>query len=262
MAGRTEQTIDIRGTKVNVRRGGSGKQVLFLHGAGGLTGWPPFLDRLAQQFEVIAPDHPGFGRSDNPPWLDDVGDLAFFYLDFIAALGLDAVHVVGQSLGGWIALEVAVRDSHAIKSLTLVGSAGIRIKGQPAADIFIVSPEELAALLFHDEKLVEQSIAQTLALADDAANIAALNRVTTAKLGWQPRLFNPRLRKWLHRITVPCHVVWGAEDKVIPPSYADEFKRLISGASVTMIPRAGHLVHVEQADMFVDKVSTFIAAHS
>src|SRR6187551_1603924 len=101
------QTIEINGCKVSLRRGGSGVPLLYLHGTDGLAEWPAMLDTLAERFDVIAPDHPGFGASDVPPWIDDVSDVAYLYLDAIEKLGLSRLHVVGQSLGGWIALEMA-----------------------------------------------------------------------------------------------------------------------------------------------------------
>ena len=153
MASCSESTIDYKGGKVFLRRGGSGRTLLFLHGAGGIPAWLPYLDRLSDRFDVIAPDHPTFGQSDEPGWVEKVDDLAYFYLDFIREHGLENVHLVGQSLGGWIALELAVRSTHSLASLTLVGAAGIRIKGEPAADLFIMDDEELARALFQVGRL-------------------------------------------------------------------------------------------------------------
>jgi pimeloyl-ACP methyl ester carboxylesterase len=257
MADCTESKIDIRGCKLHMRRGGKGEPLLFLHGAGGIPGWIPAFQSLADRFDVIAPDHPSFGLSDQPDWLDDMNDLALFYLDLLDALKLDGVHVVGQSLGGWLALEMAVRNCSKIKSLTLVGSAGIRIKGKPIADIFMMDPADLTRELFFDQSYADRILGMNL--SDEQLDIQIRNRVSTARLGWQPRLFNPSLRKWLHRITVPVHVVWGDSDRIIDPAYAAEFGRVLSGAEVTMIEKAGHLPHIEQAGPFVDAVAGFIA---
>jgi pimeloyl-ACP methyl ester carboxylesterase len=257
MAQCTESKIDVRGCKVHVRRGGSGAALLYLHGAGGTQAWLPFFDALSDKFDVIAPDHPAFGLSDQPAWLDDIHDMAYFYLDFLAALDLDGVHLVGQSLGGWIALEMAVRSTGRIKSLTLVGSAGIRIKGKPAADIFIMDPEELTRALLVDAEIIDRMLA--MELTEEQQDILIRNKVSTARLGWQPRLFDPNLRKWLHRIDVPTHIVWGDTDRIIPPDYAAEFQGLIAGSSVTMIENCGHLPHIERAEPLVEAVAGFIA---
>ena len=256
MAQGTEMYVEVRGCKVHVRRCGSGAPLLYLHGAGGTPGWLPSLEALSDKFDVIAPDHPAFGLSDQPDWLDDIHDMAYFYLDFIEVMGLDSVHMVGQSLGGWIALELAVRSTRRLASLTLVGSAGIRIKGKPAADIFIMDPEEMTRALLVDEKIIDHML--SLELTEEQQDIQIRNKVSTARLGWQPRLFNPNLRKWIHRIDVPTHIVWGDSDQIIPPDYAEEFRSLISGSSVTMIENCGHLPHIERAEPFVDAIAGFI----
>ncbi len=256
MATCTESTFDYKGSNVFLRRGGAGAPLLFLHGAGGVADWLPFLDKLSDDFDVIVLDHPTFGRSDEPDWVEDVADMAYFYLDFMESNGLEDVHLVGQSLGGWIALEMAIRNTARIKSLTLVGSAGIRIKGQPAADIFMMDDEELARVLLVDENRIQAMLA--MELTEEQQDTVIKNKVATARLGWQPRLFNPRLRKWMHRIDVPTHIIWGAADKVIPPSYAAEFQRLIEGSKVTMIDGCGHLPNIEQTEVFVDAVGGFL----
>ena len=104
----TSETIDIDGCKLVVRSTGKGQPLLWLHGTDGLSEWPVILDRLAERYEVIAPDHPGFGESTIPGWMDDVSDLAYLYLDLMKRLDLKAARVVGHSLGGWIGLEMAV----------------------------------------------------------------------------------------------------------------------------------------------------------
>ena len=135
-------TIDINGCKLSFARAGEGVPLLYLHGTDGLAEWPAILDTLAERFDVIVPDHPGFGASEAPAWIDEVSDVAYCYLDAIEALGLSSAHVVGQSLGGWIALEMAVRSTHRLRSLTLISAAGIHVKGVPKADIFMIDPEE------------------------------------------------------------------------------------------------------------------------
>ena len=144
--------IDINGCKLSFVRAGKGAPLLYLHGTDGLAEWPAILDTLAERFDVIVPDHPGFGASEAPAWIDDVSDVAYCYLDAIEALGLSDIHVVGQSLGGWIALEMAVRSTYRLRSLTLISAAGIHVKGVPKADIFMIDPEEHARLAYADPK--------------------------------------------------------------------------------------------------------------
>src|SRR6201999_2945594 len=120
--------ISVRGCHINLMRGGTGRPLLFLHGAGGGR-WLPYLSDLAARHDVIAPEHPGFGASDTPAWLDTIPDLANFYLDFLDQLDLTDVHLVGCDLGGWIAAELAVRNARRLASLTLAGAAGIHVPG-------------------------------------------------------------------------------------------------------------------------------------
>src|SRR5882762_11836350 len=101
----------VNGCKIRIMRGGQGAPLLYLHGALGVSAWMPFMEGLSRRFDVIVPDHPGFGASDTPDWLDTIHDLAYFYLDVLADLDLDRVHLVGVSLGGWIAAELAVRNT-------------------------------------------------------------------------------------------------------------------------------------------------------
>jgi pimeloyl-ACP methyl ester carboxylesterase len=252
----SETFINIRGAQLHVHRAGKGAPLLFLHGVQGMPGWLPSLERLAGRFDVLAPDHPGFGRSDAPDWIDDVGDLSFFYLDLLAALDIKEVHVVGASLGGWIALEMAIRSTARIKSLTLASAAGIRVEGAARGDMFIGTPAELGRLLFADEQ-VAASWATEWQASPTLQEIYDRNRHAAAKYTWQPRLYNPKLAKWLHRIDVPTHVIWGESDRLIPPAHAVALKELIRGAEVTMLP-GGHLLPIERPDLFVDTVSRFI----
>src|SRR5882672_9540256 len=117
----TESRYRVRDVSVRMLRGGSGPPVVFLHGANGLPQWLPFFEQLAQTCDFLVPEHPGYGTSDNPAWLRNIGDLAMYYLDFLEAFGPHEVHLVGQSLGGWAAAEAASRNCSRIKTLSLLG---------------------------------------------------------------------------------------------------------------------------------------------
>jgi pimeloyl-ACP methyl ester carboxylesterase len=240
------QTIEVDGCTVSYARGGAGEPLLFLHGAGGVRGDEPVFDRLAERYDLILPDHPGFGRSDTPPWLDTIHDLGYFYLDFIDALGLRDVHLAGHSLGGWIAAEAAVRSASRLRGLTLVASAGLRVKGVEMADVFLLPPDELDALA----RTRSEPPAN-----DDEFDVQLKNRDTFALLAWNPRLYDPHLAKWLHRIRIPTSLVWGECDGIIPPAYADEFRRLIPHARVHLFPECGHRPHVERPEAFLETIA-------
>jgi len=251
-----ETTLRVTDCEVGVMRAGQGMPLLFLHGARGAPRWLPFMGALAQRFDVIVPEHPGFGRSETPEWLDNIGDLAFFYLDFIERLELERVNLVGNSLGGWIAAELAVRSTRDLATLTLVAPAGIHVKGQQKGDIFMWSREQLTRNLFVDQKIAEFALAAPVSEAEQDQNLK--NALAVAKLGWQPRLYNPHLAKWLHRIDVPTLVLWGDGDKLIPPTYGAAFRDLIPGSRLEIFERCGHLPHIERADKFVSTVASFI----
>jgi len=245
----------VDGCRVRVMRKGRGAPLLFLHGASGAARWLPYMDALAQDYDVIVPEHPGYGASDDPDWIESVGDLAYFYLDVIGHLGRGPVHLVGNSLGGWIAAEMAVRDPSAMRSLVLVAPAGVSVPGVARNDIFLWSPEETAKNLFHDPAWAGR---MPTPANDDEVMVALKNRMTTAKLGWSPRFHNPHLRKWLHRVTAPTLIVWGDDDKVLPPDFGPAYRDLIPGATLEVIPACGHLPHVEKAPEVAARTLSFL----
>ena len=244
--------VEIDGCRTNLRRGGSGEPLLFLHGASGAPAIMPFMERLAQRFDVLVPEHPGYGLSDEPEWLDNIHDAAYFYLDFLKHLKLQGVTLVGSSMGGWMAMEMAVRDTSRIKALVLVSPAGITAPGVQPADIFLMPQEEVVRRLFYNQKLAEQRLAEPV--TPEAIDISLKNRHTTARLAWEPRLHDPHLPKWLHRIDVPVKIVWGREDRILPVAFLDQYKRLLPQAEVHILENAGHLPHAEKPDQFVDIV--------
>ena len=258
MADHTDQPITIKDCRIRLMRGGAGAPLLFLHGGGGAGIWLPCMAQLAKKFDVIAPEHPGFGDSDTPPWLDTIEDLANFYLDFLDQLDLRGVHLIGSSLGGWVAAELAVRNATRLASLTLIGAAGIHLKDVEQVDTFLSNDEQRIRDLFHDQELAEAVIAGSE--RPELEDAALKNRMMTAKLSWQPRNHDPQLRKWLHRIKVPTLLVWGDHDRLFPKEYALAYQRLIPGAKVVIIPNCGHLPHVEKGDEFAAELETFIRA--
>jgi pimeloyl-ACP methyl ester carboxylesterase len=248
--------LKVRDVAIKLRRAGRGPTVLFLHGAGGVPQWLPFFDALAERYELLVPEHPGFGGSDDPPWITSMPDLAMFYLDLVEEVGLDGVHLIGNSLGGWLAAEILVRDRARFKSLVQLAPAGIRVKGVPCGDNFIWGPEEAVRNLYHDQAFADRLLA--LAPSDEQMDVMLRNRFTVAKFGWQPRWFNRDLEKWLHRIKLPALVVWGDDDKIMPPQYAARWRERLPDARVVMVEGCGHLPHVEQAPLVAGHVLDFL----
>lgn len=255
MADHTTTKITVRGCGIKLMRGGKGAPLVVLHGASGAA-WLPFMATLADKFDVIVPEHPGFGESDTPDWLDNIHDLAYFYLDLLDHLDLPRVHLAGISLGGWIAAELAIRDTSRLASLTLADAAGLHLPGVPQIDTFLRSEEQRIRDFFHDPARADAMVARHADPAQE--DVVARNRVTVARLAWQPRNHDPDLPKWLHRIDVPTLLVWGAHDRLFPKDYAYAWQKLIPGSKVAIIPDSGHIPQVEQPAAFVAALNEFI----
>jgi len=236
---------------------GAGPPLLLLHGAGGLPADAPFIAGLAKHARVIAPTHPGFGRAPLPDWIDNVDDLAYMYLDLLDALDLRDVTLMGFSLGGWLAAEIAVKSTARIGRLILVDSVGIKVSDRltrDVVDIFATDPDVLKKLSFHDpSKAPDYSV-----LSDEAMEIVARNREASALYLWEPYAHNPKLPRRLHRIDVPTLVLWGEHDGIVKPAYGRAFAELIPGARFETIPNAGHVPQIEQPDAFLERVTRFL----
>jgi pimeloyl-ACP methyl ester carboxylesterase len=243
----TDGYMEIDGCKTYLRRGGAGAPLLYLHGANGAPVVLPFMEKLAQRFDVLVPEHPGYGKSDEPEWLENIHDMAYFYLDFIEKLGLSNLTLVGSSMGGWIAMEIAVRDTSRLKGLVLSSPVGVAAPGVRTADTFLMPPEELVKNLFFDQKLAQARLAQP-----EDIDISLKNRHTTARLAWEPRYHDPFLPKWLHRVDVPVKVIWGREDRIVPLATMNELKRLMPQAQTYVLDNCGHLAQVEKDEEFVE----------
>ena len=252
-----DHRLDLNACRTRYRRAGSGPTLLFLHGAGGAESLLGLCGALAADFDVILPDHPGFGESDEPPWLDDVHDLAYHYLDFVTALGLSDVHLVGASLGGWVALEMMVRSSAHMASLGLIAATGIEPGDISCGDLFAWTPEEQVTRLVYDQALAQR----ILGLAKTPAQVAQgqRNEKTVEKLARDNAFTDPNLHHWLHRIDVPTLLVWGRNDELFPLAYGEKLAALIPDARLTVIDECGHLPHVEHPEPLRAALHAFVA---
>jgi pimeloyl-ACP methyl ester carboxylesterase len=251
----TETEYVVRGVKLRMFRGGEGDPVLMLHGAAGLSAWTPFFEAISQKHDLIVPEHPGFGKSDDPESLKSIGDLAQFYLEFVEQMGLRKFHLIGNSLGGWIAAELAIRDSSRLKSLTVVAPAGIRPKVEEGGEASR-APDYETRRLFFNQAIADRMLAQ--APTEEQKRIAQKNRNTTAKLG-NATFCNPDLEKALGRLTIPSLVVWGDNDRVVPVAHADIWKAALPNAQVVVVPECGHLPHAEKSAPVAERMLQFLA---
>src|SRR5262245_41573398 len=255
----TSMTV-VEGISVEVIERGSGKLLLFLHPGIGIERNAPVLDHLARGAHVIAPSHPGFGRSELPRWMSTVDDLAYFYLDFLEARDLNDVTVVGASLGGWIAAAIAVKSTARLTRLVLANPIGIKVSDRESrdiADIFALTDDELNALTYFDPKAGERDYK---AMADADVMVTARNREALARFAWSPFMHDPKLKHRLHRIRIPTLILWGIGDRVTSEAYGRAFCAAIPGARFESVERAGHFPHVEQPETFAQRVLAFAAA--
>ena len=236
--------LDVRGTPVRLQRAGDGAPLLFLHGAGAGGRWLSFQQALAQRFDVIAPTHPGHGGSPAAEWIEDISDLAFHYLDLLDALKLDRVHLVGASLGGWIAAEIAVMASHRLSSLALIDPVGIKVDGWIYPFIFGMDLPQVVATVFH-----RPEAAMALAPKDQSVDtLVELYRqnAAMARVAWNPYLYDPRLRRRLARIAAPTLLAWGEHDRLAPLVCAEAWRKEIPNSRLVTFSHSGHVPHLEE----------------
>jgi len=246
--------------ELEVRRGGTGPSILLLHGSYGWWGWEAVHERLAEQFEVIAPSHPGSGRSTRQPGIDTVDDLAYFYLDLLPELGLTPARIMGFGMGGWIAAEMAVRCPQAVERLALVDSVGIKVSDRETRDIadpFIESGPRMQAMLWNDPEAYQAPVPAP-GMEPTLLEAMLRNLESAMYYGWKPYMHNPKLRQRLHRISAPTLVVWGENDRIVSPAYGRAFADSIPGARFIQIPNAGHYPYRENIEQFIPAVADFL----
>jgi len=256
----TDTLIDVAGTKVQVLQGGSGAPLLVLHGAGGNPGWLSYHRALAQQYTVYAPSHPGYDRSSRPDWIGTMNDMAHFYRQFIEALGLAPVHLMGSSMGGWLAAEIVAMCPAYVRSLILVDAAGIKPQVGEIAEILMVSRDVAAKLRFYDPAQVpDYEAIVNRQLTPEEQEMQWRNREMASRLCWKPYLHNPKLPAYLRGVTTPALIVWGKQDAIIPVNCGELYQHALANATLHVIDRCGHSPGVEKPQEFVQTVREFLA---
>jgi pimeloyl-ACP methyl ester carboxylesterase len=249
--------ITVNDLRIETIERGEGRPLLFLHPGIGLDPTAPVLDRLAAKARLIAPIHPGFGTSDLAPWMTTVEDLSYFYLDLMDALDLRDTVVVGVGFGAWIGAAVAVKSTARISQLVMANAIGIKVGGRETRDIvdvFAVLEPEFNKLAFFDPKAGERDY-KNLPAATLAA--AARNRESLARFAWQPYMHDPKLKSRLHRIRIPTLFLWGTHDYILSEGYGRAYCAAVPGAHFEPVDRAGHFPHLEQPQVFADRVIAF-----
>jgi len=255
------ETVVVDGTRIHVLRAGDGVPLVYLHGAGDLGGWLPALGGLAGSFRVVRPDHPGYNASEDAAGVDSVADLADRYVAILDALGVGRCHLVGTSLGGWLAAELALRIPARVERLVLVDPAGLPA-AVPAPSMFEVSPDELVELTCGDAESLAAGRARDAAVRADAAlsERRRRNGATTARLAGEPYLHDPGLAARLPGLRTPTLLVWGALDGLCPVETASRWTAFLPDARLHVVDGAGHLPLVDRPAEFVRVVADFLSA--
>jgi pimeloyl-ACP methyl ester carboxylesterase len=251
-----ERTLLVRGIRTRLLKDGQGTPVLFLHGAGGMNGWPEFFGLLARRHEVLFPEHPGFGASEGSDSINTVLDLAMYYQEFLHVQGLTAAHVIGSSFGGWLAAELALIAGASIKSLTLIGPAALRPRAAPVAGALPPTEEQFTRKLYFDQAIADRLLAQPA--DEELRRLQVRNRATAARLGGA--FHNPELESKLAAIEVPALIVWGDDDKLVSVANAPLWSAAFPLAETCIVPQCGHLPHLEKPGYLAGRVGSFLAA--
>jgi pimeloyl-ACP methyl ester carboxylesterase len=254
-------SISVSGVELEIEERGTGRPLLFLHAGEGLQPRHPWLDALAAKFRVIAPHHPGFGETTLPDWFGTVDDIAYLYLDVVRTLGLRDAVLVGADFGGWIAAEMAVRNTQGFAHLVLAAPLGIKLGGvtdRDIADMHAIPRAEFMRLAWADPQRGEIDYT---ALPESELSSVVRGREALALFGWKPYMHNPRLKRWLHRIDLPTLLVWGEHDRIVTPAYGEGWRAAIPGARMELIADAGHFPHWEQPGAFAERIADFAGRH-
>ena len=259
-----EQTVAVWQGQVRVRvlSKGTGPAVVFFHGSWGLT-WDPFLDELARTFTVYAPEHPGTTAEtpEDVAILDGLWDLVLCYDELLRALGLERAAFVGHSFGAMVACELAAAYPDRVGRLVLMDPLGFWRDADPIVNWMVLDPAQLRARIFRDP---DGAAARQLVGAVDDPQEAVKARVrlmwamgATGKFIWP--IPDKGLKKRIHRVKAPTLLLWGKEDRLVPPVYADEFARRIPGARVQTVGDAGHAPHLERPEAFLHLTCDYLA---
>ena len=250
--------VTIAGTDIDVWEGGNGPPLLFLHGAGGFRPGPAYLDLIGRERRIVAPSHPGFGRSGLADWMDRPDDIAHIYWELADRLGIDQFDLVGTSFGGWIAAEMATMQPQRIRRLVLVAPAGVKTGSRDELDIpdmFARPAAEIEKMLYVDPDKFRPNPA---AMSDDELRIMLRNRESFALFAWEPYLHNPKLPHRLHRVTCPTLFVRGAHDGLISAAYVERYAKLLPNARIATLPDAAHVPQMETPEAFCELLLNFI----
>jgi pimeloyl-ACP methyl ester carboxylesterase len=255
MAGWSEHSVKLGDVELRLWRGGSGRPVLVLHHDIGTPDRLPFYDALADRFDVIVPNHPGFGSEQRPGWLRHPRDFASLYQWLLADLGIERASLVGLGFGGWIAAEMAALAPRDFHRLVLVGAMGVKPPEGDIMDQAIVSYLDYARAGFHDQAAFARVYGD---VSTDQLVGWDLCREMSFRIAWKPYMYNQSLPHLLGGVRAPALVVWGDDDKIVPRSAGERYAALLPKARFELVRSSGHCVEMEQPDQLARLVRTFV----
>ncbi len=227
-----------------VSEAGTGRPALILHGGGGPATVAGLAGHLRRTTHTITPVHPGWDGTHRPLWLTGIDDLALAYLHCLHRLGLRDVLVVGSSLGGWTAAEMAVRDTAGIiTGLVLIDAVGVHVPGEPIRDFFSLDARGVAEYAWHDS---QRFYADPTGVPADQLARRAADMATMRTLAGDPYMHDPKLLRRLRHVDVPTLLLWGESDRIVTPAYGAAYADAFGDGRLEVIPEAGHLPHIEQ----------------
>jgi len=256
-----EETAHVAGIDLTVVKGGTGRPLLVLHEEMGYTGWLNWHSAMAEDHLLQIPLHPGFGVTPRLEWAESVRDLASFYSRTIRDQGLEPIDVIGFSLGGWIAAEMAANCAHQFRRMVLVAPAGIRPPEGDIMDMFNMSARAYVDASVHDQKNTPEF---TSLYGGDATPEQFEGwedaRAETARLAWAPYMFNRSLGPMLEGVRgLPTLIIWGRQDQIVPNSAAQVYNKSVEGSELALLEACGHRPEIEKAQDFVDRVKKFLS---
>ena len=255
----SKQTLRLQGAKIEVERRGRGRPLVLLQSEEAYEAALPMIDRLAERFEVFLPWAPGYGRSSIPDTVLGIDDIAYIFLDLMDHYDLRRASLLGFSMGGWIAAEMATKSCARLESVVLVDPLGAKFGGpldRDIADIYFLPFATVKALKFADP--ANDPLDDMSGLSEHAAMRVAQHREVTARLCWEPYFHNPALKQRLHRISADTLVIWGTNDGMVTTKYGRAFAKRIPGARFVSLPKAGHYPHIEQPEAFMTELDRFL----
>ena len=258
----TEETVEVAGARVQLVKGGTGEPLLVLHGEMGHPGWLRYHEALSQHHTLYIPSHPGFGGSERLDWIMNMRDMAGWYLQALQDLGLGQVNVIGLSLGGWLAAEMATMCPHQFKRLVLVSAPGIRPPRGEIFDMFLAVAKEFITASFLDPDSTEEFMRVCPnAPTPEQREAWEVAREQACRLSWKPYMHYPALPHLLRRLgDLPTLIVWGRQDPIVPLSAAEVYHQSVEGSRLAVLDNCGHHPEIEKSGEFVQLVQDFLSS--